>query len=94
MVIASKFGPTITDGKMGFDASPAALHKGIDEALQRLGVDYMDVWVLRNPGFLTAEQVEEIMGTVKVRQKFFRGLHLLLCLYFHQVIVPSFVIRI
>lgn len=68
MVIASKFGPVITDGKMSFDASPAALHKTIDASLKRLGIDYMDVWVLRNPGFLKVEQVEEIMTTVKVRQ--------------------------
>ncbi|KAK9808314.1 hypothetical protein WJX73_000255 [Symbiochloris irregularis] len=64
-VIASKFGPSMKDGKFSFDASPAALHKTIDETLSRLGVDYLDVWVLRNPGFLKAEQVEEILGTVK-----------------------------
>ena len=50
-MLASKWGPTF-DEKMtpGHDASPDAARQGVQRALKNLGVDYIDVLILRSTG--------------------------------------------
>lgn len=50
VIIKSLFGPDISSGKLNWDVSREAVHKTIDTELQRLGVDYIDIWIYRNIG--------------------------------------------
>lgn len=51
VVLASKWGPTFDEKmKPGHDASPEAARKGVERALQNLGVDYIDLLILRSTG--------------------------------------------
>jgi aryl-alcohol dehydrogenase-like predicted oxidoreductase len=45
-VIATKFGFKLGDGaaRIGLDSSPANVRRALDGCLQRLGVDYIDLW--------------------------------------------------
>jgi aryl-alcohol dehydrogenase-like predicted oxidoreductase len=45
-VIATKFGFKLGDGavRVGLDSSPANVRRALDGCLQRLGVDYIDLW--------------------------------------------------
>eukprot|EP00884_Botryococcus_braunii_P001417 jgi/Botrbrau1/11276/Bobra.0038s0044.3 len=49
-VIATKWGPMLKDGKFVLDLSPAACRAACEGSLKRLGVDYIDLWILRGHG--------------------------------------------
>lgn len=46
-MIATKWGPAIADGKFTHDASPEACRRACAASLKRLGVDSIDLWILR-----------------------------------------------
>ncbi|KAK9808347.1 hypothetical protein WJX73_004851 [Symbiochloris irregularis] len=50
VIIKSLWGPDLSTGQFKFDISREAAHRTIDAELQRLGVDYLDLWVYRNIG--------------------------------------------
>ena len=61
-----QWGPNFPDGAPPFfDASRAGARKMIDIELKRLGVDYIDVWILRSFGAMSQEKLEETFGAVK-----------------------------
>ena len=65
VVICDKWGPIFKPGQpMSFDASREAGQKRIDATLQRLGVDYIDVWILRCGG--KPEGLEDTYTLMKV----------------------------
>ena len=65
VVICDKWGPMFKPGQPpSFDASREAGRKRIDATLQRLGVDYIDVWILRCAG--KPEGLEDTYTLMKV----------------------------
>ena len=53
------------ENQFGYDVSPEACRQRIDASLKRLGVDYLDVWVLRAVQGGSAH-IEEAMAGMKV----------------------------
>ena len=65
VVIADKWGPVFKPGQHPtFEVSKEAGQRRIDATLQRLGIDYIDVWVLRCIG--KPDHLEDIMAVMKV----------------------------
>lgn len=64
VIIKSLWGPDLSTGQFKMDISPEAVHKTIDAQLQRLGVDYLDLWVYRNIGKI--EGWEDAIGAMSV----------------------------
>jgi aryl-alcohol dehydrogenase-like predicted oxidoreductase len=46
IVLSTKFGLTFEGGAMGVDGSPAYVRRSIEGSLQRLGVDWVDLYIL------------------------------------------------
>ena len=65
VVLTVKWGPTIKDGQFGYAVTKEAAAKSIDGTLKRLGVDYIDLWVLRGQG--SGEGLEETIKAMRVR---------------------------
>ncbi|MDO4272128.1 MAG: aldo/keto reductase [Eubacteriales bacterium] len=64
MVIATKFGWKIKEGKMmGLDSSPAAIRKAVDGSLKRLRTDYIDLYYQHRVD--PKVPIEEVAGTMK-----------------------------
>ena len=65
VVICDKWGPIFKPNQPpGFDASKEAGRRRIDATLKRLGVDFIDVWILRLGGKPTG--LEESITVMKV----------------------------
>lgn len=60
------FGPNGFGDKMSFDLSPAACRAACEGSLKRLGVDYIDLWVLRGPSNDPNTPFEETIKAMKV----------------------------
>lgn len=62
VVLATKFGNRFEEGRRWVDSSPEHAHRAIDASLQRLGVDYVDLYYLhrRDP----AVPIEETVGAM------------------------------
>lgn len=61
VLIASKFGAMKTEGKYVMDSSPDNVRKSLEGALQRIGVNYIDLYILRSK-----DQNIPIEDTIKV----------------------------
>lgn len=48
VIIASKWGPAVVDGQFGYKATAKDARECLEGQLQRLGVDYLDLWILRS----------------------------------------------
>eukprot|EP00475_Leptophrys_vorax_P004938 TRINITY_DN1296_c0_g1_i3.p1 TRINITY_DN1296_c0_g1~~TRINITY_DN1296_c0_g1_i3.p1 ORF type:complete len:358 (-),score=124.66 TRINITY_DN1296_c0_g1_i3:80-1153(-) len=62
-VIATKFGVGYKDGQFSIDSSPATVRKSAEASLQRLGVDYIDLYYQHRPDPNTP--VEDTMKELK-----------------------------
>ena len=64
MVISSKWGATFT---YSYDITPEAARKSIQGSLERLGVEYIDLWILRGHGPGGADEgFDEAIQTMSV----------------------------
>lgn len=57
VVIASKFGVRVQNGKTTYDNSPAWIHEALEGSLRRLGTDYIDVYQVHYRDGVTPIQV-------------------------------------
>lgn len=57
VVIASKFGVRVQNGKTTYDNSPAWIHEALEGSLRRLGTDYIDVYQVHYRDDVTPIQV-------------------------------------
>ena len=55
----------MVDGKMAFDSSPSTIRSQLADSLQRLGIDYIDLYYQHRHD--PATPIETVMGTLKVR---------------------------
>lgn len=62
VVLATKFGITVKDGKQIMDAKPETIRKSIDGSLKRLRTDYVDLYYLHRVD--TTVPIEDVAGTV------------------------------
>lgn len=63
VVIATKFGNTIRDGRMGpVDGSPEYVPVACDRSLERLGVEHIDLYYLHRPD--TTIPIEDTVGAM------------------------------
>jgi aryl-alcohol dehydrogenase-like predicted oxidoreductase len=62
VVLATKFGNRLRDGRMQVDGSPAYVHQACDASLERLGVDHIDLYYLHRPD--TTVPIEETVGAM------------------------------
>ena len=63
VVIATKFGIQMIDGKQVLDAKPAAIRTSVEGSLKRLGVEALDLYYLHRVD--PEVPVEEVAGTMK-----------------------------
>lgn len=63
VVLATKFGITVKDGKQIMDAKPETIKKSIDGSLKRLKTDYVDLYYLHRVD--TTIPIEDVAGTIK-----------------------------
>lgn len=67
--ISTKWGPMFKpDGQMSLDFSPEACRAACEGSLKRLGVDYIDLWVMRGP-CRGEGALEAAVRTMKVRRR-------------------------
>ena len=69
VVVASKFGVRVGDGKTVYDNSPAWIEEALHGSLKRLGTDYIDLYQVHyrdgiTPIGLVVETLEKLMGCV------------------------------
>lgn len=66
VIIATKFGVRIKDGKTFYDNSPTYVEKACDESLKRLKTDYIDLYQIHyRDGVTPLEDVIEILEKLK-----------------------------
>ncbi len=63
VVIATKFGITVKDGKQIMDSKPETIKKSIEGSLKRLKTDYVDLYYLHRVD--TTVPIEDVAGTVQ-----------------------------
>jgi len=63
VVIATKFGIKIQDGKQVQDSSPAQIRKAVEGSLKRLQTDYIDLYYQHRVD--TNTPIEDVAGTIK-----------------------------
>jgi aryl-alcohol dehydrogenase-like predicted oxidoreductase len=62
LVLATKFGNVLRDGKRGVDGSAGYVPQACDASLERLGVDHIDLYYLHRPD--TRVPIEETVGAM------------------------------
>ena len=72
VVVASKFGVRVGDGKTVYDNSPAWIEEALHGSLKRLGTDYIDLYQVHyrdgiTPIGLVVETLEKLKGQGKIR---------------------------
>ena len=66
MIIASKFGVRIENGKTFYDNSPEWIEMALEESLKRLGTDYLDVYQIHyRDGKTPLSEVVETLDRLK-----------------------------
>ena len=66
VVIQSKFGVRIIDGKTVYDNSPAYMRQALESSLRRLKTDYLDIYVIH---YRDNTPIEEVVDGLKTLQK-------------------------
>ena len=66
VVIQSKFGVRIIEGKTIYDNSPEYMREALEKSLTRLGTDYVDVYVIH---YRDKTPIEEVVDGLKTLQK-------------------------
>lgn len=66
VVIQSKFGVRIIDGKTVYDNSPQYMREALEKSLTRLGTDYVDIYVIH---YRDNTPIEEVVDGLKLLQK-------------------------
>ena len=66
VVIQSKFGVRIIDGKTIYDNSPKYMREALEKSLMRLNTDYVDVYVIH---YRDETPIEEVIEGMKTLQK-------------------------
>lgn len=66
VVIQSKFGVRIIDGKTVYDNSPKYMREALEKSLMRLNTDYVDVYVIH---YRDETPIEEVVEGMKALQK-------------------------
>lgn len=66
VVIQSKFGVRIIDGKTVYDNSPQYMREALEKSLMRLNTDYVDVYVIH---YRDETPIEEVVEGMKALQK-------------------------
>ncbi|MBE6786772.1 MAG: aldo/keto reductase [Ruminococcaceae bacterium] len=66
IVIQSKFGVRIIDGKTVYDNSPQYMREALEKSLTRLNTDYIDIYVIH---YRDDTPIEEVVNGLKTLQK-------------------------
>lgn len=66
VVIQSKFGVRILDGKTVYDNSPEYMREALEKSLSRLNTDYVDIYVIH---YRDNTPIEEVVDGLKTLQK-------------------------
>lgn len=66
VVIQSKFGVRIIDGKTVYDNSPKYMREALEKSLTRLNTDYVDIYVIH---YRDETPIEEVVDGLKTLQK-------------------------
>ena len=66
VVIQSKFGVRIIDGKTVYDNSPEYMRQALENSLKRLNTDYLDIYTIH---YRDNTPIEEVVGGLKTLQK-------------------------
>lgn len=66
LVIQSKFGVRIIDGKTIYDNSPKYMREALEKSLMRLNTDYVDIYVIH---YRDETPIEEVVNGLKALQK-------------------------
>ncbi len=66
VVIQSKFGVRIIDGKTVYDNSPTYMREALEKSLMRLNTDYVDIYVIH---YRDETPIEEVIEGMKALQK-------------------------
>lgn len=66
VVIQSKFGVRIIDGKTVYDNSPQYMREALEKSLTRLNTDYVDIYVIH---YRDETPIEEVIDGLKALQK-------------------------
>lgn len=77
IVISTKFGFVVEDGKPGIDGRPEQVEDRCNESLERLGVDYIDLYFLHRPD--PNVPIEETVGAMSRLVEAGKVRHLGLC---------------
>lgn len=80
VVIASKFGVRVQDGKTGYDNSPEWIKEACDASLKRLDTDYIDLYQVHyrdgvTPLEIVVEVLEELKKQGKIRYYGLSNIH-------------------
>ena len=77
IAISTKFGFVVKDGKPGIDGRPEQVEDCCNESLERLGVEYIDLYFLHRPG--PEVRIEETVGAMSRLVEVGKVNHLGLC---------------
>ena len=66
VVVQSKFGVRIIDGKTVYDNSPTYMREALEKSLMRLNTDYVDIYVIH---YRDETPIEEVIEGMKALQK-------------------------
>jgi aryl-alcohol dehydrogenase-like predicted oxidoreductase len=66
VIIQSKFGVRIIDGKTVYDNSPQYMREALEKSLTRLNTDYVDIYVIH---YRDETPIEEVVDGLKTLQK-------------------------
>ena len=80
VVIATKFGVRVENGKTFYDNSPEWIHTALDRSLRRLGTDYIDIYQIHYRDSKTeysavVETLEELKNKGKIRYYGLSNIH-------------------
>lgn len=80
VVIATKFGVRIENGKTFYDNSPQWIREAVEKSLKRLGTDYIDIYQLHyrdgiTPISVVVETLDELKSEGKIRYYGLSNIH-------------------
>lgn len=80
VVIATKFGVRVENGKTFYDNTPQYIHKAVDASLKRLGTDYIDLYQVhyrdeQTPISDVIESLDKLKEAGKIREYGLSNIH-------------------